>query len=1059
MLNEEKLKITQKVIRELKLGVCKNEHSVRDLYNINLKAIYPDEVDEAKIDQFYKGSEKIVKMISDKNKNKIGFQDVDLGKNTLEWKLELNDKNIKDGKVELRKYISGKFNLNGYAENYLGILSDGLNWIVYEATAKEKKEVYTEKDIKLKKKDYLQVKTENDAEYLYNFIYKYLFEENSLILGADVLKQIFGESSHIYAEVVNKIESIVAEVSQNDPLVVRYIQMWDKYKQYNRDVKDELNRKIYAQDIYMVLLTRILVAILLEINNVSVDDTWIKSVLNGSAFNINFKIINFIETDIYYWIIDDKYINKFINIARKLYFEITKYDFVGKSKDNLLHLMYEELIPGSHKKEYGQKSTDFELCDNIVDRLDAKIKLDSKCFEPTIGTGSIYRSINVNLINKMNKNGMNISDQLDVIQNNLIGVDIDPIAITLAKAEWIITNVDLIKKSKKTIYIPIYHADTLLDNPLIDTNKDKLFISLETNNNGKVVVTNVILLKKFISTITLFNEYLIKCDRLAEISIKDEVSTIGDEDIKFITNYIGDADEIEIELFKEGTKKICSYFLQQRKSINNEIWRSMLFNNNIPQLLFNNFDLIIGNLPWLALSSLPDISYKEELKKLSVDYNIRARASSNHHQEVATVFAIRCMDKFLKENGVAAFVMPGTIIMGDHHTLFRKEKFKEKVDVTLKELWNIPRKINPFKVKACVLFMIKRKSSDKFIMRELKHLSSWRDAPEHNVKLLTINNKNAWTIKDGNKLDVIDTYYAERFRQGADLFPRTAIFIENINDINDYKENDIVQVTTADYAAKNVNGKKLKGIVFQGYVEKKYIYTTTISEMLLPYYVCKEKPMIVLPIKIEYDKKDKIEKIKIVSNREMIQNGELSSAEWFEKFDQYDEFKEKKFRHYLNVRNKLTDQEYFNSKLIVHLGAGGTYPCASVEIIDNRELKFIADQTTYVAEFYDENEAYYVVGILNSQYMCDAIEAFQSEGAFEKRHIHKIPFIFVPKYDVDNPKHIKIAELSKELSQKILTNIIEKDASMKSDLKARRRRIKEKYSIERKMLEEIIRTL
>lgn len=141
------------------------------------------------------------------------------------------------------------------------------------------------------------------------------------------------------------------------------------------------------------------------------------------------------------------------------------------------------------------------------------------------------------------------------------------------------------------------------------------------------------------------------------------------------------------------------------------------------------------------------------------------------------------------------------------------------------------------------------------------------------------------------------------------------------------------------------------------------------------------------------------------------------------------------------------------------MGASGKYPCAAVQKVDINELKFIADQTTYVAEINDEDEAYYIVAILNSGYLRKAIEDFQSEGAFDKRHIHKIPFLFIPRYDYKDEKHVKIAELSKELSEKINRNIAQKEYSIEYSLSSRRTKLKKKYCKEIEELDCIINKL
>ncbi|WP_342792324.1 hypothetical protein, partial [Clostridioides difficile] len=187
-------------------------------------------------------------------------------------------------------------------------------------------------------------------------------------------------------------------------------------------------------------------------------------------------------------------------------------------------------------------------------------------------------------------------------------------------------------------------------------------------------------------------------------------------------------------------------------------------------------------------------------------------------------------------------------------------------------------------------------------------------------------------------------------------------------------------------------------------------------------------------------------KVRFVSNREMVQEDDINSKNWFLQFDNLEEFSKKDFRSYLNTRDKLLQQRRLKSKYIVHVGAGGKYPCAAVEEIEEDRLKFIADQTTYVAEINDELEAYYVVAILNSEYMYNAINDFQARGAFGERHIHKIPYLFIPRYDSNNEKHVQIANLSKDISKEINNTVTNEEESIEYALRTRRQKIKKKYS-------------
>ncbi|WP_276968412.1 hypothetical protein, partial [Metallibacterium scheffleri] len=110
----------------------------------------------------------------------------------------------------------------------------------------------------------------------------------------------------------------------------------------------------------------------------------------------------------------------------------------------------------------------------------------------------------------------------------------------------------------------------------------------------------------------------------------------------------------------------------------------------------------------------------------------------------------------------------------------------------------------------------------------------------------------------------------------------------------------------------------------------------------------------------------------------------------------------------LNYGNGLFSQHYYNY-MVVYNENGARIRSAVVE----RE-NVIVDYTSYYAYFDDKNEAYYICGILNSNYLINKLVA---SGILSERHIEKKPFeMSILKYDKENITHVKIAELSIELS-------------------------------------------
>jgi hypothetical protein len=81
---------------------------------------------------------------------------------------------------------------------------------------------------------------------------------------------------------------------------------------------------------------------------------------------------------------------------------------------------------------------------------------------------------------------------------------------------------------------------------------------------------------------------------------------------------------------------------------------------------------------------------------------------------------------------------------------------------------------------------------------------------------------------------------------------------------------------------------------------------------------------------------------------------------------------------------------------------------------DDRSGGFIADNVTYRYYAKSEQEANYLVGVLNTPIVNEAIKPFQPPGLMGERDIHRRPFeaCDIPLFDSKNELHRQIAEVS-----------------------------------------------
>jgi hypothetical protein len=66
-------------------------------------------------------------------------------------------------------------------------------------------------------------------------------------------------------------------------------------------------------------------------------------------------------------------------------------------------------------------------------------------------------------------------------------------------------------------------------------------------------------------------------------------------------------------------------------------------------------------------------------------------------------------------------------------------------------------------------------------------------------------------------------------------------------------------------------------------------------------------------------------------------------------------------------------------------------------------------------------EAHYLSAFLNAPYVDETIKPHQTRGQWGERDIHRRPFevVPIPKFNPEDEKHQKLAELSRECHQKV----------------------------------------
>ncbi len=415
--------------------------------------------------------------------------------------------------------------------------------------------------------------------------------------------------------------------------------------------------------------------------------------------------------------------------------------------------------------------------------------------------------------------------------------------------------------------------------------------------------------------------------------------------------------------------------------------------------LFNSFDFVIGNPPWLTYKNLFDKDYQIQIRELSDKLRIKPLSQYITHIELAAVFFYAIPIRFLKKGGKIFFVMPKSVLNGDHCYKFRAfSVFNKNL-----EIWDFPKNyffnVNHICLKAQYIgsnnsififekYPIKTKIfNDKLELQEETYYSSL-NIEEDGAKLLLPNDE----LKVINKMS--KSPYKDKFFQGATLVPRTLVFFQ----IKDRKNGNILVHSDADVISR---AKKNWQYKFEGKeFEEIFHFKSFLNIDLIPFYI-KSLRNVFLPINTQFDFDPSfLEKYpKALSFYKEIntfyQNHKKETSDINTLFAN------------LNYWNKLKKQVNNKAFLVVYNASGSNLKSA---VINNKQQRVIIGSENYYYSTDSENEANFLSALLNAPILSKNIKLVKSS-----RHIHKRPFMFpIPIYDKNNEMHKELAKKGKK---------------------------------------------
>ena len=722
------------------------------------------------------------------------------------------------------------------------------------------------------------------------------------------------------------------------------------------------------------------------------------ALLNGERFVAETGVSGVVESDFFTWPAESGPAEAGGEAwIRDLAKRIGWFDW-SQAEWDIARILYESVIPADDRRRLGEYYTPDWLAREIVDAV-VTDPLNQRVLDPACGSGSFIFAAVRRYLGAAREAGRSWSQCLDGLLSRVIGIDVHPVAVHLARATWTLAAREALEgavseggSARDAATVPIYLGDSLQ----LRTETSGMFaqqiVSIPIPDApGAEVKQNRVL--------EFPRERVEQADWFDSLMTRMASTIEQGGDPVWALDAAGGA---EHRRMLEHTARLLKQLHDEGRD---HIWAYYTRNLVRPVALrANPVDVIVGNPPWIPYRATQAV-VRDELRTQSKDlYGIWPDQQYVTHLDVAGMFYARCVDLYLKQGGTAGMVCPHSALQAGQYTKWRGGEWGAlSVDLGWRRPWDL-EKIEPntfFPMPASVVFLRRIESSGRPLGRRADRWRGPAGGP--------------FTIEQVPLTDTSGEFaspYGGRARQGATIVPRGLFFV------NTEKSTALVQAANTLIVSPRRNSQEkkpwkdlaLSELASQA-IEAEHVFDVYLGETVAP-YVLFDPLRAVLPLSKRSGRLEKQEDGWY--GIDPLSLGDRMRWRWRTMNELWDANKSRNTKEsliqWLDYMGKLSAQRPSDGQELPRIRVAHTTsgrPTAA--IVDDPDA--IIDTKLYWAAVKSMAEAQFLVAIINSQALTDAVAPLMGKGQFGPRDVHKHLWrLPIPEYDESNPLHVELAE-------------------------------------------------
>ena len=899
-----------------------------------------------------------------------GRMDLYVHNTCIEFKKDI----VRNG-LPVRGYID---QLDGYLESLLkagtgvrnGILTDGVNYFLRRVG---------EEKLPLQQQPVMSIFEHAEQaprlrEYLHGIISA---PANDVSPTAENLERLFGSKSDAF-HASNLLLQEAYKAHRDDPTVAVKRRLWQDLLQValgkdaatGGDESDWLFiRHTYITSLIAVIMQQQLLGDVARHASERPD-----ALLKGHILAEQSDLHGVIDADLFTWpteVEETAYLREIARVAEQ-------FDWTQNAKE-VAPTLYQNVITQEERKRLGEYYTPRWLAREITETV-VDDPLNQRVLDPSCGSGTFIETVVERILSHAGE--LSPTETLRKLQENVVGIDIHPVAVQLAKATWVMAAADTIRAARAegtgtgAVSAPIYLGDSMQLRYDTGTLSASQSIELETRETLPGHTGEIIF-----SIPRELARQQADMDRLIS-----EIATAIDQgrDAEYIADNYPISDGC-----RQGIRAVATLMRDLHAADRNHVWAYYIRNMIRPAVIAEEkVDRIIGNPPWLTYGQSADI-IRTELREMSEKrYQIWAGGKLAPHQDIATLFYTRCAELYAKPQAIIGMVMPHSALRTGQHLKWRGGNYKRTggrnaprigVNFRVHEPWDLDNVVPDFFPMPASVVFAQYTGADQGTALAPATVQVWRGNWEDNYPGITRTSEPLH--HDNNKFK---SPYADLSSQGPTITDRRLFFVEE------------TASTAMIPAANTTNVKPRLGdqdkITYEGQLNKlegvvsnDHLFEVYLGECIAPYVALDplkaalpvHRPTMTMPLNHDScDDKHGDCGLEVADLHSSMQRRWNNAADMFHEAHEKQVINDLYDR--LNYQKILTSQlEY----LRVTTTGDGTVRVAYTQsgqptaaII--RDRLAIVDRTLYQTECRSEDEAHYLLAILNSERLATEVKPF-----------------------------------------------------------------------------------